>query len=95
MELFPDACALIGGLAVAFSDYLLMKKAVDRPEKMSLFLILRTLLAAVFVAALYFIAAAAGLKLIPFMISGAVGLTIGLAITTFILMKRQKARKDE
>ena len=90
MEWFPDICAFVGGLLVALGDFFMMRKAADMPEKINTFITLRTVISAVAIALLYFIGKAADLKLVPFMVSGAVGLTLGILVTTLVMMHKQK-----
>lgn len=94
MEWFPCICAFIGGVGVSLIDFALMRKALSKPDKMNVFLLVRTAVSALAVALLYFIGRAAGLSLVPFMIAGALGLTVGLIVTTALLMKKQRSGKE-
>ena len=94
MEWFPCICAFVGGIAVSLVDYALMKKAMGEPDKLTVLLLLRTFIAAAAIALLYFIGKWTGVSLVPFMIAGALGLTLGLVVTTLILMKQQRGGKE-
>ena len=94
MEWVPAICAFAGGLVVSAIDFALMKKAMATPDKLSVFLLLRTFVSAAAIALLYFIGKWTGVQLVPFMIAGALGLTVGLVVSTVVLMNKQRGEKE-
>ena len=51
---------------------------------------LRTVVSALFLASLYYIGRGRGLDIMHFMIAGVLGATAGLAVFTFLLMRKIK-----
>ena len=92
MDICYGAAAAVCGLAVAFVNYLIAKKALAS-GKMGL-LPVRTLITAAFIAALYFIGSALKINIAALLIGGAAGLTLGLIAFTAILIKDQKKGEE-
>ena len=82
--------AFAAGVAAEFINYLLTKTALEKKQNVGAIFPLRTLVAAAFLAALYFVSKALALDATACMISGALGASAGLAAFTLILMKNNK-----
>lgn len=89
-ELLPAALAFAGGMLMEFINYIITGSALEREAGAMFILPLRTLIAAGFIAALYFIGKALGLDPAVFMTGGALGATAGLILFTLLLKKKQK-----
>lgn len=92
-NILPFAIAFAAGLLASFVDYLVSRATMHKDSAKYYATPLRTIIACVFVAALYIIGNALKIKLVPFLISGAVGATVGLIVFTILLMRAN--RKDE
>ena len=89
-ELLPAALAFAGGVLIEFINYVITGFALKKGTGAAFILPLRILIAAGFIAALYFIGAACGLDTTVFMAAGALGATAGLILFTLLLRKKQK-----
>ena len=87
MNVISLVIAFAAGAAVEFLNYLITRAALAKPNGMSAIFSLRALIAAAFLAALYFASKALGLDVTACMIAGAAGASVGLAAFTALLMK--------
>ncbi len=91
-KILPYALAFAAGLLASFVDYLVSRATVKKDSAKYYATPIRTAIACVFVAGLYIAAKFLGVERLPFLISGAVGATIGLVAFTVLLLKSE--RKD-
>lgn len=93
-ELLPPAVAFICGVLAGYINFLITRAALKREAGFAV-MPLRTLVTAGFITALYFTGRALGLKLAPFLIAGALGLTLGLIVFTAVLMRRKDGKEAD
>ena len=91
-KILPYAIAFAAGLLAAFVDYLVSRATAKKNSAKYYATPVRTLIACVFVAGLYVAAKLLGIDRLPFLISGAVGATVGLIVFTILLVRAE--RKD-
>lgn len=94
-ELLPPAVAFICGVLAGYINFLITRAALKREASGYAVMPARTLVTAGFITALYFTGRALGLKLAPFLIAGALGLTLGLIVFTAVLMRRKDGKEAD
>lgn len=80
--------AFVGGLAVSFLNFVIMRLMLKKGTEGAGAMSVRTVVMAGFFVALFFIARALDLNLTQVLISGAVGATIGLVVFSVISTKK-------
>lgn len=91
-KLLPAALAFVAGAGVSFVNYLIAKSAM---KKGGFGLMpLRTLLLAALALALYLIGKKLEIGPGPLLIGGAVGATLGLIVSTAVLIRSAKEEED-
>ena len=89
-DILPAALAFAGGMLTEFINYLITRAALKRETGLNFILPIRTIIAACFIAALYFIGKGAGVDIAVLLIAGALGATAGLVLFTLMLKKNGK-----
>ena len=89
-DILPLVAAFFAGVAVEFLNYLITRSAISDGKNTPFVFPLRALIAAAFLAALYFTAKALAIDVTACVIAGAVGATVALAAFTALLMKNNK-----
>ncbi|MBO4849021.1 MAG: hypothetical protein J5586_07715 [Clostridia bacterium] len=90
-KIIPAAAAFVGGALISYLNSLITRAALKKGAGMVYMMPVRTLIAAGFLAALYFISVKAGFDPVSTLIAGAVGHTAGLV---FFTLRQMKARGD-
>ncbi|MBO4562739.1 MAG: hypothetical protein J5772_03920 [Clostridia bacterium] len=93
--ILPALLAFAGGVLTSFINDLITRAAIKRGGGMYLAMPLRTLTAAGYLAALYFISGKLGIDPLFTLIPGAVGHTAGLIFFTSRLLKDRGAEGGE
>ena len=94
-KIIPLAVAFICGVAVEFVNFLITRSALEKKSLAAIFP-LRSLVAAAFLAALYFASRALGLNVTACMIAGVVGASAALAAFTALLIRStRKGGEDD
>ena len=88
--------AAIGGVVISYINYLILKSALKNSTDKRAFYIspLRSVLAAAYLFAIYFLANKLGFSTIGPLIAGAIGLTFSLFVFTKMLLSIQKGNND-
>lgn len=85
--------ALLGGLVISLVNYFITRTAIKKGgAAFALAGPLRMLLCAAYLAALYFISRSTSAPPAALLVGGALGLSAGLAASTYILMKSQDGK---
>ena len=90
-KFLPLVAAFLCGVLAEAVNYFITRAALDKKSGAAAVIPVRTLVAALFLASLYYIGKGRKLDLVPFMIAGAVGATAGLAVFTLLLMKKMRS----
>ena len=80
--------AFIGGLAISFVNFIIMRIMLKKGAEGAGAMSVRTVVMAGFFVALFFIAKALEIELIPFLIAGAIGATIGLVVFSVVMTRK-------
>lgn len=88
------AIPFIAGVAVSFINYLVSRAALRRNKDSALIFPLRTVFAAGFLILVYFVSKSLALSVNACLISGALGVTVGITVFTMILIKNDRGGDD-
>ena len=86
----PLAAAFLCGVLAEAVNYYITRAALDKKSGAAAIFPVRPLVAALFLASLYYVGKGRKLDVMPFMIAGVLGATAGLAVFTFLLMRKIK-----
>ena len=90
LKYLPLVAAFLCGALAEAVNYFITRAALGKKSGVTAIFPVRTLVAALFLASLYYIGKGRGLDLVPFMIAGVLGATAGLAVFTLLLMRKMK-----
>lgn len=93
-DILPAVLAFLGGVLAEFANFIITRAALGKKSGVYMILPLRTLIAGGFIAAIYFIGMALKLDMTVFMISGALGATVGLIVFTLMLIRKTGKEKE-
>ena len=89
-DILPAVLAFILGLGVSFLNYIVTGAALKNGTRGMGIMPLRTLITAAFIAGVYFGGRALDVNTAALLIGAAAGLTVGLTVSTFVLMRNRE-----